>query len=145
MSREHKYRVFEPLNNKMHYLDFALYKHDSFSQQNYWILPMDRQCSNKDYTIMNLDTVYIMEYVGFKDKNKKDIYEGDIDSSGYVVTYLANLQGGLGMNAGLYLQRDNFESWSELECNNDIEIIGNIFENPEKAINNCNTDYTKMF
>lgn len=87
----------------------------------------------------------ILPYVGFKDKNDKEICAGDIDMCGYVVTYLANLNEGLGMNAGWYLQRDNFESWSELECNKDIEIIGNVFENPEKAINNCNTDYIKMF
>lgn len=83
--------------------------------------------------------------VGFPDKNGCNIKEGDIDSSGYVVTYLANLEEGYGMNAGWYLQRDNFESWSELECDGDIEIIGNIFQTPEKAINNCNTNYIDMF
>ena len=89
--------------------------------------------------------LYLMQYVGFKDKNNRPIYEGDIDSVGYVVTYLADLNEGFSMNAGWYLQRDNFESWSELVCDSDIEIIGNIFENPEKAINNCHTDYSKIF
>lgn len=87
----------------------------------------------------------ILRPVGFKDKNGKEIYEGDINQGGYVITYLANLEDGYGMEAGWYLQRDNFESWSKLECNEDIEIIGNVFETPEKAINNCNTDYVKMF
>jgi hypothetical protein len=94
----------------------------------------------------------VMQYVGFRDSkrnkdfpNGQEIYEGDIDQYGYVVTYAGDLESNLGMNAGWYLQRDNFESWSELECNEDIEIIGNIFETPEKAINNCNTDYSKMF
>ena len=101
--------------------------------------------SSWEYEQLCLDNIKLLEYVGFNDKNDKEIYEGDIDSGGYVVTYLANLQGGLGMNAGWYLQRDNFESWSELECNDYVEIVGNIFENLEKAINNCNTDYTILF
>ena len=87
----------------------------------------------------------LLRYVGFTDKNDLPIKEGDIDLSGYVVTYLANLQDGYGMTAGWYLQRDNFESWSELECYDDIEIVGNIFQTPEKAINNCNTNYIDMF
>lgn len=91
------------------------------------------------------EIISVMQYVGFTDKHGRKIYEGDIDKFGYVVTYLADLNAGLGMNAGWYLQRDNFESWSELECDEDIEIIGNIFENPELAINNCNTDYFANF
>ena len=92
------------------------------------------------YTIIS-----VMQYVGFCDKNGKQIFEGDIDQSGYVITYLADLNAGLGMNAGWYLQRDDFESWSELECDENIEIVGNVFENPELAINNCGTNYIKMF
>jgi hypothetical protein len=99
-----------------------------------------------DFSGEALYTIYIyMENVGFLDKNNKEIFEGDIDASGYVVTYLANLKDGYGMEAGWYLQRDNFESWSELECNEDIEIIGNVFETPWRAINNCNTDYVEYF
>lgn len=74
----------------------------------------------------------LMQYVGIKDKEGKEIYEGDIDQYGNVVTYVADVNESLGMNCGWYLQRDNFESWSELVCgNNYIEIKGNIYENPE--------------
>ena len=76
-----------------------------------------------------------MQFTGLKDKNGKEIYEGDI-INGLVVTYLGDSNAGLGMNAGWYLQRDDFESWVELECRcneneNNYEIIGNIYENPE--------------
>jgi hypothetical protein len=143
MSRKHKYKVWDKVNNCMDELDgYDLYLADGkiyeVSLKGYWGMEHLEKIDVSERYIL-------LEYVGFKDKNNKEIYEGYIDSSGYVVTYLANLHDGLGMNAGWYLQRDNFESWSELECNEDIEIIGNIFENPEKAINNCNTDYTTSF
>lgn len=99
----------------------------------------------KDFIWEDANKFIVLQYVGFNDINNKEIYAGDIDEYGYVVTYLANLNEGLGMNAGWYLQRDNFESWSELVCDEDIEIIGNVFENPGKANNNCNTNYIKLF
>ena len=83
----------------------------------------------------SLEHFELMQFTGLKDKNGKEIYEGDI-INGLVVTYLGDSNAGLGMNAGWYLQRDDFESWVELECRcneneNNYEIIGNIYENPE--------------
>ena len=79
---------------------------------------------------------YLMQYTGLKDKNDKEIYEGDINKHGFVVSWSGDMGGGLGMNAGWYLQRDDFESWVELEsrCNengDNHEIIGNIHQNKD--------------
>lgn len=82
---------------------------------------------------LDVGTFILMKSVGFPDKNGLDIYEGDIEKSGLVVTYLADLNAGLGMNAGWYLQRGNFQAWTELECNPDIEIIGNYLEHPDRV------------
>jgi len=82
-----------------------------------------------------------MQYVGFDDMNGAKIFEGDIDQYGWVITYVADLHEGLGMEAGWYSQRDDFESWANLECNHDTKIIGNVFENLEKSFSNQNVDY----
>jgi len=86
----------------------------------------------------------VMQFTGLRDKNGKEIYEGDTISMdlygdtlcGYQVTYCGNQDAGLGMFAGYYFQRDDFESWGELEARctengDNYEIIGNIYQNPE--------------
>lgn len=74
----------------------------------------------------------IMEYTGLKDKNGKEIYEGDIINIGdkdeicSIEKTFIEYEGGsfiikyLGFKYSLW----NFDS-------NDIEIVGNIYENPE--------------
>ena len=71
----------------------------------------------------------IMQYTGLKDKNGKKIFEGDIDRCGYTVTYIDGQDSNnLGMNVGFYTQRDDFESWAQMEVGEEYEIIGNIHE-----------------
>ncbi|MDU5804105.1 MAG: YopX family protein [Fusobacterium periodonticum] len=71
----------------------------------------------------------IMQYTGLKNKNNKEIYEGDIvtlHNSRYKVIF--NME-----QARFVLRDDKFEMEIPFTNNNNerMEIIGNIYENPE--------------
>lgn len=80
----------------------------------------------------------VMQYTGLKDKNGKEIYEGDI-----VKYEEPNFESGMVngiveyIGAGFCLSRitnDNtmyFDDLETVESNNDGKIIGNIYENPK--------------
>nr|DAY20503.1 MAG TPA: YopX protein [Caudoviricetes sp.] len=78
---------------------------------------------NRRYKDFNL-----MQYTGLKDKNNKEIYEGDIFHIGskkilYVVEWI---------DCGLKGKQIRNGSWIGLDFwKKDIEIVGNIYENPE--------------
>lgn len=73
--------------------------------------------------------VEFMQYTGLEDKNGKEIYEGDIvtlHNSRYKVIF--NME-----QARFVLRDDKFEMEIPFTNNNNerMEIIGNIYENPE--------------
>jgi len=77
-----------------------------------------------------------LQYTGLKDKNGKEIYEGDIISMPYN-RYPQNWKVD-GLSAyGLFFERITNKPysapyhWKDMKYRDEIEVIGNIYENPE--------------
>ena len=67
----------------------------------------------------------IMQFTGLKDKNGKEIYEGDILTGEYVVTFYEGAFGFWGKENSIP------EFYMLYRYLNIKEVIGNIYENPE--------------
>lgn len=72
--------------------------------------------------------VELMQFTGLKDKNGKEIYEGDIvEDNGYRLRYQIIFEDGEFRLDG----KTSFSLRGIVPFLNDYEIIGNIYENPE--------------
>ena len=94
--------------------------------------PNDSACAiNTRYT----DSTPIMQYTGFKDKNGKEIYDGDIIKFGTsLVIYEVIFTNGTSEHScfnGWGLINIDSKLRYHLNDRNFYEIIGNIYENPE--------------
>ena len=76
------------------------------------------------------DNIELIQYTGIKDKNDKKIFEGDIvkckignvDFEGYVYFYGGRFE---------FIDFEDDEETEFLCYCDDLEVIGNIYENPE--------------
>lgn len=99
------------------------------------ILDSDKICYlneiGEDEIVYFVD-IELMEGVGIKDKNKKKIFEGDIvQATGFKALVVVWDNNSCGFK--LKYSSDNFENLLDLTPNKAplIEVIGNIYENPE--------------
>jgi uncharacterized phage protein (TIGR01671 family) len=116
--KEYKFRSWDKLS--MEYFDFE----DMFYEA-------ANKITGSDYS-----DAKIMQYINIKDKNDKEIYEGDIVSYSYQFSKDAD--------SDIIFKKEVVE-WDEMYCGfhpfiyietfyiktNDLKVIGNIYENPK--------------
>lgn len=109
-------------------------------QDDKWICPLTFCEVNGVKDWYHNDTCDVMQYTGLYDKNGKDVYEGDI------VRYISSNdeyrpEGDVQMDEGMwrvFWKRDETRSDENIRkdlyfwaTEREIEVIGNIYENPE--------------
>lgn len=80
----------------------------------------------------DFNDVVLMQSTGLRDKNGKEIFEGDIiDSEDGILSGVVEFRPDLGMFVSTLIKYNNFERL----CNvaDSVHIIGNIYTNPELA------------
>ena len=127
--REIKFRCWDKENKEMlevQELDYA----DSYDGQ-----PMVRTTMYNDY--FDTEDMILMQYTGLKDKNGKEIYEGDIvhipdDYEEYGFASGENYS--IDFKDGRFRLKPKYKpnaTGYDLEFTEELEVIGNIYENPE--------------
>jgi uncharacterized phage protein (TIGR01671 family) len=135
MNREIKFRAWCESNKEMYYPDnnyefwvdnnsFGFYpRYDKDELYHFNTMPSE-----------NEKKIVVMQYTGLKDKNGKEIYEGDIvNQEKWVSIGKYALSVGVVKYKGVCFTCECIAEWigSNADLNGNAEIIGNIYETPQ--------------
>lgn len=130
--RDIKFRAWDKKTKKMRTVESIGFGELSYYNEGYPVVNMiGRDCINDKDIIINRDSYQyeLMQYTGLKDKNGKEIYEGDILLyNNYIKTVISYKNGAFVRsyeNSNIYLLYDSFITDGHLD---DYEVIGNIYE-----------------
>jgi len=133
--REIKFRAWDKFEGMIYSKDEmvitpAIFGWDDFKQDHYGRINKMAKVKNGFGWFVTGHSGKLMQYTGLKDRNGKEIYEGDIVTWGYgpSIVRLAELEEddeeGYPVKRTGWIVEDCF-----IDCN--CTIIGNIYENPE--------------
>lgn len=142
--REIKFRAWSPSNNAMYKVGemyHPFFKTGITSSGGVWVCHSDddtRDARGAGFGGIYVDDLILMQYTGLKDKNGKEIYEGDV--MGEIRSF-----GSVARPANVVVYKDagfKFHSYPEKTdadfgfvstkaYDEDFIVIGNIYENPE--------------
>ncbi len=126
--KEIKFRAWNKIASfMMDWKDFIGYEKDQIS------------IVGNDYRVFNDDEFIIMEYTGLKDKNGKEIHEGDITAvfnfeDSFFRVKVVYQNGAFGyiniFDEFIPFASNNFSQWTD-DKSKEIEVVGNIYENSD--------------
>ena len=132
MQDRFKFRIFDKVQNKMIELDAVGYSSfDPFSKGINRLIMIPAGLNNtfsynKQCLYENNNFSEPMQCTGLKDKNGELIYEEDIVRNNLHNNLVEWYKGGFWINGFI-----NGAKWNIHLCHTSLEVIGNIYENPE--------------
>ena len=125
--REIKFRAWDKHHEEMVRVDAIAIERNCFSTKDY-IYGSQPHFYDEHNDLHLLEECEIMQYTGLKDKNDKEIYEGDIVTCSNGMAYQYKVIFSFGCFEGY----DKASGFTRKLCDmKDLKVIGNIYENPE--------------